>query len=70
MCLAKAYVRPEAGQAAAGTGDLLMENVTQVLVEGDELRLKSLFGDSEVLLGRIVSVDFAEGKLVLQATGA
>ena len=71
MCLAKAYVT--SGSDAAGSspgladaGTLLMENVTQVDVEGDHIRLKSLFGSTEVLLGRIARVDFAEGRLVLE----
>jgi predicted RNA-binding protein len=71
MCLAKAYVT--SGSDAAGSapgladaGTLLMENVTQVDVEGDHIRLRSLFGDTEVLLGRVARVDFAEGRLVLE----
>ena len=62
-----------AGSDAAGSGarlsetaTLLMENVTQVDVDGDRVRLRSLFGDTESLLGRIASVDFVEGKLVLE----
>ena len=48
------------------TGTLLMENVTQVDVDGDRVRLRSLFGSTEVLLGRIASIDFSEGRLVLE----
>jgi len=71
MCLAKAYVKSggDASDSALGLADagtLLMENVTQVDVEGDHIRLRSLFGSTEVLLGRIARVDFAEGRLVLE----
>jgi predicted RNA-binding protein len=75
MCLAKAYLRPgsaDSGDAGSGGtpsgagGDLLMENVTKVEVDGNTVRLRSLFGDTEVLLGRIASMDFAEGTLVLE----
>ena len=71
MCLAKAYVTSggDASDSALGSADagtLLMENVTQVDVEGDHIRLRSLFGSTEVLLGRIARVDFAEGRLVLE----
>jgi predicted RNA-binding protein len=71
MCLAKAYVTgssdatdPAVSLTDAGT--LLMENVTKVEVDGDQIRLKSLFGSTEVLLGRIATVDFAEGRLMLE----
>jgi predicted RNA-binding protein len=73
MCLAKAYLRPDGadsgGAGSGGTpsgGDLLMENVTKVEVDGNTVRLRSLFGDTEVLLGRIASIDFAEATLVLE----
>jgi predicted RNA-binding protein len=75
MCLAKAYVRPVGAVTNGGNGGtngtvLLMENVTNVVVEGDQLRLKSLLGASETLHGRIASIDFSEGKLILQSVEA
>ncbi len=76
MCLAKAYVRPVAasgtGPAGGGKdgeaddGRLVMENVTQVDVDGDRIRLRSLLGDTETLQGRVASIDFAAGRVVLQ----
>jgi predicted RNA-binding protein len=47
-------------------GGLLMENVTKVEVDGGTVRLRSLFGDTEVVLGRIANIDFSEGTLVLE----
>ena len=72
MCLAKAYVRPSAGSPGASLvmENLVMENVTQVEVDGDQVRIKSLLGDAEVLRGRIVSIDFSESRLVLQSLEA
>jgi predicted RNA-binding protein len=67
MCLAKAYVRPAAGDSDTS---LLMENVTRVEVDGDQVRLKSLLGAADVVRGRIASIDFAEGRLVLQRVDA
>ena len=65
MCLAKAYVH----SASAGTDDrLVMENVTRVEVEGDKVRIASLLGEAEELLGRILSINFSEGRLVLEAS--
>jgi predicted RNA-binding protein len=72
MCLAKAYVRSAAGLAGASLvmENLVMENVTQVDVDGDEVRIRSLLGDSSVVRGRIASIDFSESRLVLQSVEA
>ena len=75
MCLAKAYVRPLAEPEAAptatgsveGSGVLVMENVTQVDVNGSDIRLRSLLGDAQTLQGHVTSIDFAEGKLVIRS---
>ena len=73
MCLAKAYVHSPAGpevsaESGESTDDLLvMENVTQVDVDGDQVHLKSLLGDNETVRGRVASIDFSEGRLVLQS---
>lgn len=75
MCLAKAYVRPLAEPettlpttgSVEGSGMLVMENVTQVDVNGSEIRLRSLLGDTETVQGYVTSIDFAEGKLVVQS---
>ena len=47
-----------------------MENVTRAAVDGDTLRLTSLFGQTEELLGRIESIDFTEGRLMLRRLNA
>jgi predicted RNA-binding protein len=65
MCLAKAYVH----SPSADTDDrLVMENVTRVEVDGDKIRIASLLGEAEELLGRILSVNFADGRLILEAS--
>jgi predicted RNA-binding protein len=69
MCLAKAYVH--ATEAAAG-GDsgatLVMENVTRLTMEGDRIALMSLLGATREITGRVVSMDFMEGRLLLEST--
>jgi predicted RNA-binding protein len=63
MCLAKAFV-------SAGGGDEklpFMENVTRVVVEGDQVRLTSLLGDVKEMPARVVSIDFMEGRLRLES---
>jgi predicted RNA-binding protein len=62
MCLAKAYVR-----AADDDTRLLMENVTRVVIDGDQVRLTSLLGDVEELPARVTSIDFMEGRLGLES---
>ena len=66
MCLSKVYVRADAGDAGA---DLLMENVSHVDIDGDKISVTSLFGETEELRGRVTSIDFVEGRLVLQSVG-
>ncbi len=63
MCLAKAYVRPAGGDAQANQ---VMENVTNVEVDGDRVRLSSLLGGNEELRGRIVSISFGDGRVVIE----
>jgi len=64
MCLAKAYVRSAASEAE---GELLMENVTRINVDGDKVSLTSLLGDAEELQARITSIDFVDSRLVLES---
>lgn len=63
MCLARAYVRATNDE----DGRLLMENVTKVFIDGDQVRLTSLLGDVEELPGRVTSIDFMEGRLGLES---
>ncbi len=65
MCLAKAYIH---SASAAADDRLVMENVTRVEVEGDKVRIASLLGEAEELLGRILSINFTEGRLILEAS--
>ena len=67
MCLAKAYIRSKAGDPET---TLAMENVAMVEVDGDQIRVRSLFGDAKVVRGRIASIDFSENRLVLESVDA
>jgi len=70
MCLSKAYLQPHGGIDSSGGKDgtigtvLLMDNVTNVEIDGDQVRLRNLFGAAESLHGRIASIDFSEGKMI------
>ncbi len=63
MCLAKAYLR---SSVVEPDDRLLMENVTRVEVDGDRVRLTSLLGETENLEARIMSVNFADSRVVLE----
>jgi predicted RNA-binding protein len=67
MCLAKAYVRSTADDPDAA---LVMENVAHLEVDGDQIRVRSLFGDAKVVRGRIASIDFSENRLMLESIDA
>ena len=72
MCLAKVYLQPEtdvaAGGEAAGGAKLVMDNVTRLTLDGDRIGLTSLLGATREVTGRIVSMDFMEGRLVLEGS--
>lgn len=71
MCLSKAYLQPHGGSDSSGgeagtNGNvLLMDNVTNVEIDGDQVKLRNLFGATESLHGRIASIDFSEGKMIM-----
>ena len=61
MCLAKVYVRKGAAE------ELVMENVTNVIVDDGRVLVKSILMAAEELQGRIASVDFTEARLVIES---
>jgi predicted RNA-binding protein len=71
MCLAKAFVHVAgAADGADGPAKLVMENVTRLTMDGDRIGLTSLLGATHEVTGRIVSMDFMEGRLLLESTEA
>ncbi len=49
-----------------GREEKLLENVDQVDVEGDEIRMINIFGEQKILRAKIKSYNNAEGKLLLE----
>ena len=45
----------------------LLENVDQVEVEGEEIRMINIFGEQKIIKARIKSYSSSENKIVLQA---
>ena len=60
MCEANAFVFKN------GREEKLLENVDQVDVEGDEIRMTNIFGEQKILRAKIKSYNNAEGKLLLE----
>jgi predicted RNA-binding protein len=60
MCEAHAFVLKNNKE------EKLLENVDQVEVEGDEIRMINIFGEQRILKARIKSYNGSEGKIVFE----
>jgi predicted RNA-binding protein len=60
MCEAHAYILRN-GQEVK-----LLENVDQVEVEGDEIKMVNIFGEQKILKARIKSYNNTDSKIVLE----
>jgi len=58
MCLAKAF----AGEKGE---ELIMEDVSRLIIEGGRLRLTTLFGERKDIDGTLQMVDFQGGRIVI-----
>ncbi len=61
MCEAHAYILRNGGE------EKFLENVDQVEVEGDEIKMVSIFGEQKVFRGRIRSYSNTDRKIILEA---
>ncbi len=61
MCEAHAYILRNSGE------EKLLENVDQVEVEGDEIKMVSIFGEQKILRARIKSYNNTDRKIILEA---
>jgi predicted RNA-binding protein len=48
--------------------EMILENVDQVDVEGDEVKLVNIFGEQKIIKARIKSFSVAKNKIVLEST--
>ena len=60
MCEAHAYILRNGKEVK------LLENVDQVEVEGDEIKMVNIFGEQKILKARIRSYSNSESKIVLE----
>ena len=61
MCEANAFLLRE------GIESKVMENVDQLDVEDDEIRLVNIFGEQKKLKARIISYSGSESRILLEA---
>ena len=59
MCLFKARFREET------TGELIMEEIAKIRVEGDRVILSSLFGEEKTVEANIEEIDFTRSRIIL-----
>lgn len=62
MCEAHAYILKN------GEEEMLLENVDQLEVEGEEIRMINIFGEQKIIKATIRSYNNTERKIVLEAT--
>ncbi|MBW2609619.1 MAG: CooT family nickel-binding protein [Deltaproteobacteria bacterium] len=61
MCEAHAYILRNDME------EKLLENVDQIDVEGDEIRMINIFGEQRILKARIKSYNNSDSKILLEA---
>jgi predicted RNA-binding protein len=60
MCEAHAYI------IKGDEEEKLLENVDQIDVEGDEVRMVNIFGEQKIIRAKIKSYNNSESKIVLE----
>jgi predicted RNA-binding protein len=63
MCLAKAYL------SLNGQSELLLEEVTNLKIEGKMLHLRTLFGEQREIAATVREVDFRSSTVTLEKPG-
>ena len=64
MCMASAYLK------RGSENELVLGDVAVLECEGDDLRLKPLFGAVKSIRGRIKEVDFLRSRILLEQRSA
>ena len=58
MCLAKVYVNGKNSES-------LLEDIAHLRIDGDQLLLKTLFGEEKAVTGHVLDIDFAKSKITI-----
>ena len=59
MCLASAYWSGESDQP-------ILQDIALMLVNGDDVKLQTLFGEQESVQGRVMEVDFEQSRIIME----
>ena len=62
MCLAKAYLNE------VKDNEFILEDVTQLRIEGSKLHLVTLFGERKEIEGSVREVDFQNSRIIIDTT--
>ncbi len=60
MCEAHAFILNQ------GNEEMILENVDQVDIEGDEIRMVNIFGEQKIIKARIRSYSGTKNRIVLE----
>lgn len=60
MCEANAFVMEE------GKEEKILDSVDEVEIQGDEIRIVSIFGDQKILKGKFKSYSAAQRKILIE----
>lgn len=63
MCLAKAYL------SKGEETELILEDVARLMIEGNNLNLRTLFGEQKEIEGLVKEVDFQNARIVIEQIG-
>ncbi len=58
MCLAKAYINNSADKP-------ILQDIAHMQLHGERVELETLLGEEKVIPGRVVEVDFATSRILL-----
>jgi predicted RNA-binding protein len=59
MCLAKAYISGKDGES-------ILEDIARIRIDGDRVQAVTLFGQEEVIIGRLLEVDFSRSRVIVE----
>jgi len=59
MCLAKVYETAESDEP-------ILEDVASLIIDGDRLEVETLFGERQILRGKVRQIDFLKSRVQLE----